>query len=113
MNNPLSIDNIAFSVFDYHLSYVELIGTGFYLWSVWLIAKRRIWTWPVGIVSVLLYMILFYQIRLYSDALEQVYYLAASVYGWWAWSHSRTEEGKILDVNFSSARWLIIWALLS
>src|SRR6185503_5604305 len=113
MSNPFSVDNIAFSVFGYQLSYVELFGTVFYLWSVWLIAKRRIWTWPVGIVSVLLFMMLFYQIRLYSDALEQVYYLGASIYGWWFWSHSPKEDGKILDVSFSSVVWLVVWALLT
>ena len=113
MNDLFSVNNTAFSVFGYQLSYVELFGTGFYLWSVWLIAKRRIWTWPVGIVSVLLYMVLFYQIRLYSDALEQVYYLAASIYGWWSWSHSPNERGTISDVTFSSARWLIAWVLIS
>ncbi|MFZ2359660.1 MAG: nicotinamide mononucleotide transporter family protein [Anaerolineae bacterium] len=57
------------------MSYVELLGTILYLWSVWLIAHRRVLTWPVGIISVLLYMALFYQIRLYADALEQIYYL--------------------------------------
>jgi nicotinamide mononucleotide transporter len=68
------------------MSYIELIGTILYLWSVWLIARKHMLTWPVGIISVLLYMSLFYQIRLYSDALEQVYYLVTSVYGWWWWS---------------------------
>ena len=37
-------------------------------------------TWPIGVGSVVLYMLLFYQIRLYSDTLGQVYYLGASFY---------------------------------
>lgn len=65
-------------------------------------------TWPVGIVSVLLYMALFYQIRLYSDTLEQVYYLLASVYGWWRWSTSRRGRGKAGDFRYSSRRSLIM-----
>lgn len=95
------------------MSYVELFGTVFYLWSVWLIAKRRILTWPVGIVSVLLYMTLFYQIRLYSDALEQVYYLIASGYGWWRWVHSPRDKGTILSVSFSSRGWMLTSLLVS
>ena len=71
--NILSVQNIAFSVLGYPMSYIEFVGTVLYLWSVWLIARRRVLTWPVGIVSVLLYMALFYQIRLYSDSLEQIY----------------------------------------
>lgn len=94
MGNPFDVSTIAFTILDYPLSYIELVGTLLYLWSVWLIARQKILTWPVGIVSVLLYLALFYQIRLYSDALEQIYYLAASAYGWWLWARrGRREEG--------------------
>lgn len=92
--NLLSIDTIAFTLLGYSMSYIELVGTVLYLWSVWLIARRNILTWPVGIVSVFLYMILFYQIQLYSDVIEQIYYLGASVYGWWLWRRSPKGEGK-------------------
>ncbi|MBN8581451.1 MAG: nicotinamide mononucleotide transporter [Anaerolineae bacterium] len=95
------------------MSYVEFIGTVFYLGSVWLIAKRNILTWPVGIISVLLYMALFYQIRLYSDTLEQVYYLGASIYGWWIWYRSPRENGLISDVVYSNINKLIVWALVT
>ena len=100
----LSIDRTFFTVLDYPMSYVEFAGTVLYLWSVWLIARRHMLTWPVGILSVLLYMVLFYQIQLYSDALEQIYYLAASVYGWWLWSHSPRQSYILTDVVFSSRR---------
>jgi nicotinamide mononucleotide transporter len=109
----LSVDNIAFVLLGYPMSYIELIGTVLYLWSVWLIAKRRVLTWPVGIVSVLLYMILFYQIRLYSDAIEQVYYIGASIYGWIVWNHSRNEDGKVTDVTYSNIQSIIFWIMIT
>lgn len=71
MANYLSVDNIAFTVIGYPMSYIEFVGTILYVWSVWLIAKRRMLTWPVGIVSVLSQTILFYQIRLYSTQLSK------------------------------------------
>lgn len=113
MANLLSIENIAFTILGYPMSYIELVGTILYLWSVWLIAKRRVLTWPIGIVSVLLYMTLFYQIRLYSDALEQVYYLGASTYGWWIWNKSSKDEGQISDVKYSYMNRMIIWIVLT
>jgi nicotinamide mononucleotide transporter len=113
MANFLSVDNIAFTVLGYPMSYVEFIGTVLYLWSVWLIAKRNILTWPVGIISVLLYMILFYQIRLYSDTIEQVYYLGASAYGWWVWNKSPKDNGQIADVKYGNSKSLILWAVLT
>lgn len=109
----LSVDNVAFVVFGYPMSYVELIGTVLYLWSVWLISKRRILTWPVGIISVLLYMVLFYQIRLYSDVLEQVYYLGASVYGWIVWNRSIQDDGKIEDVSYGNRSSIAFWIVLT
>ncbi|RPI77423.1 MAG: nicotinamide riboside transporter PnuC [Desulfobacteraceae bacterium] len=86
------------------MSYIELVGTLFYLWSVWLIARRNIWTWPIGILSVSLYLLLFYQIQLYSDAIEQIYYLGASGYGWWRWLKYKQETGSRDRVQFSSSR---------
>lgn len=60
-------------------------------------------------MSVLLYIALFYQIRLYADALEQVYYLAASGYGWWYWSRSRHAPHTLVEVGYSSPQALLIW----
>jgi nicotinamide mononucleotide transporter len=109
----LNVDNIVFTILGYPMSYVEFLGTVMYLWSVWLISKRNILTWPIGIVSVLFYMVLFYQIRLYSDTLEQVYYLGASIFGWWVWNKSPKENGKITDVNFSKPIIIILWVVIT
>ncbi|MDZ8107043.1 MAG: nicotinamide riboside transporter PnuC [Nostoc sp. DedQUE12a] len=108
-----SVNNIAFKVVGYPMSYVELLGTIFYLWSVWLISKKKILTWPIGIVSVLLYMVLFYQIRLYSDAMEQVYYLGVSIYGWWRWSTPKSASGKILNIRYSSPSAIVLAASIT
>jgi nicotinamide mononucleotide transporter len=113
MLNFLSVNNIAFTVLGYPMSYVELFGTILYLWSVWLISKRRMLTWPVGIVSVLLYMVLFYQIRLYSDTIEQVYYLGASIYGWVIWNKSPKDNGQITDVVYSDKQAIILWGVIT
>lgn len=111
----LSVNKIAFTLMGYPMSYIEFCGTLFYLWSVWLMVRRRMLTWPVGIVSVLLYAALFYQIRLYSDALEQLYYLFASVYGWWRWRASVEPGGGARDivVRYSSARSIVASALVT
>ncbi|PHM05571.1 nicotinamide mononucleotide transporter [Nostoc sp. 'Peltigera malacea cyanobiont' DB3992] len=95
------------------MSYVEFLGTIFSLWSVWLISQRKILTWPVGIVSVLLYMVLFYQIRLYADMLEQVYYLVISVYGWWRWITPEPDTGKVLQVRYSPPRKIVLIAAIT
>jgi nicotinamide mononucleotide transporter len=111
-----SVNKIAFTLMGYPMSYIEFCGTLLYLWSVWLMVRRRMLTWPVGILSVLLYAALFYQIRLYSDALEQLYYLFASVYGWWHWRATRGEttgDARRIAVGYSSARGIMSGVLVT
>ena len=104
MCNLFSVDCIWFTVLAYPMSYIEFIGTIFYLLSVWLIARRNMLTWPTEIISVILYMILFYQIRLFSDTLEQVYYLIVSVYGWITWNAVKGQTEEASHFQFSARR---------
>jgi nicotinamide mononucleotide transporter len=80
------INNIFFTVLGYPMSYLEFFGTILNILTVWLVAKKKIWNWPVGIVAVILFASLFYQIRLYSDFLEQIYFLFTGIWGWIVWS---------------------------
>jgi nicotinamide mononucleotide transporter len=113
MGNPFDVNLIAFTVLGYPLSYLELLGTIFNLWSVWLVARQHILNWPVGIIGVLLFLALFYQIRLYSDTLEQVYYLIASAYGWWLWAREGRRKDQLFVPYLSAARTLGLVLLLT
>jgi nicotinamide mononucleotide transporter len=88
----LDIDNTFFVIIGYSMSYVEFFGTIAYLSSVWLVAKKNMLTWPIGIISVILYFILFLQINLYADMVEQMYFLGMSLYGWWYWNKTQIKE---------------------
>jgi nicotinamide mononucleotide transporter len=109
----LSVDAVAFTILGYPLSYIELVGTVLYLLSVWLIARRNILTWPVGIASVILYGLLFYQIRLYADTFEQGYYLIISIYGWWRWGRAEEKSGDSLPVAYSTPREALLAGLVT
>jgi nicotinamide mononucleotide transporter len=114
MPQLFSVETVFFTVLGYPMSYIEFFGTLLYLWSVWLMARGRILTWPVGIVSVLLYMVLFYQIRLYSDTVEQIYYLGASAYGWWRWTaRDRGGRGRVSGLKFSSTAAILTAAAIT
>lgn len=106
--NLLSVESVFCYVLGYPMSYVEFVGTTLYLTSVWMVARRNIWTWPVGIVSVIAFAAIYYQLRLYADALEQIYYVGASLYGWWHWSSSRSAAEPV-EVSYSHHRALLAW----
>jgi nicotinamide mononucleotide transporter len=105
--NILSIETIFLNIGDYPLSYIELIGTIFYFGSVFLISRKNIITWPVGIISVILYGILFYQIRLYSDMLEQSYYLIISIIGWITWN-TKKKNNHPIETMWSSKKGILL-----
>ena len=92
----LSINTIFINIGNYPLSYIECIGTILYFASVFLISRKNILTWPVGILSVILYGILFYQIQLYSDMMEQLYYLVISIIGWITWQKQKNKRNEVM-----------------
>jgi nicotinamide mononucleotide transporter len=83
------INNTLATIFEYQLSYVEFIGTFFGLISVWLAAKQNIGTWPTGLMNVICFFAIFYQVHLYSDMFLQVYFFITSIYGWITWKNQR------------------------
>ncbi|MES2764625.1 MAG: nicotinamide riboside transporter PnuC [Bacteroidota bacterium] len=83
--NLFDINNIFLKVFNYPISYIELIGTLSGLISVWLATKSNIWTWPIGLINVICFFAIFYQIHLYSDMFLQLYFFITSIYGWIIW----------------------------
>nr|WP_086937470.1 nicotinamide riboside transporter PnuC [Thaumasiovibrio occultus] len=105
----LDINNIVFSIAGYPISLLELSGTLFYVTSVWLVAKQNMWTWPTGIISVVLFGFLFYQCQLYADMFEQSYYLGISLYGWVNWwlfnrAANSSTRNDTTDFRYSSPR---------
>ncbi|KAF1013400.1 MAG: Nicotinamide riboside transporter PnuC [Stenotrophomonas maltophilia] len=63
--------------------------------GVWLMARRQLLAWPVGLVSVSLYGLVFAQARLYSDTLLQVAFAAFLAYGCLNWRQHARQEGHI------------------
>ena len=65
---------------------LELIAVIFTLICVWLTTKNKVSSWPIGIIGVILYSILFYQVHLYAEVITQIVFLIQSFYGWYNWA---------------------------
>lgn len=66
---------------------LELVGVVTGVLYVVLNIRQQIWCWPVGLVSVTAYLVVFYDVRLYADMGLQAVYIVLSVYGWYYWLH--------------------------
>ncbi len=76
-------------------SLLETIGVITGILCVYLAAKNNIWSWPIAIVSVGIYIVIFLEAKLYADTGLQVYFLAMNIYGWWFWSRKPADAPKV------------------
>src|SRR5215207_5029405 len=85
------------------MSSIEIVAAIFGVVSVFLSVRQNIWSWPTAIVNVGLYIIVFYDSKLYADTGLQVIYVVLNAYGWYHWLYggkNRTE----LPVSRTSPR---------
>ncbi|QDU87799.1 Nicotinamide riboside transporter PnuC [Pirellulimonas nuda] len=54
---------------------------------VWLTVKQNIWNFPLGLLNVATFCVVFYQSRLFADAGLQVVYFGLGLAGWYLWLH--------------------------
>jgi len=67
------------------MSPLEIAGFVLSVAAVWLTARQHILCWPIGIASVVVYAVVFLEVKLYSDAGLQVVFAVLQVYGWVLW----------------------------
>lgn len=91
----LDIHHTCFEFWGYPMSYIELLGTVSGLAAVWLAARAHIGTWPVSLVNVSAFFVIFFQVNLYSDMLLQIFFFTMSIYGWINWSGERRKEETV------------------
>jgi nicotinamide mononucleotide transporter len=77
-----------------HQSLIEIMGVITGLLCVGLAALNNIWNWPIAIISVGIYIFIFFDSRLYADMGLQVYFMAMNIYGWYYWSQKPASEDK-------------------
>ena len=87
------------------MSPFEIVGVVTGILGVWLTTRQKIWCWPVGLVSVVAFIIVFFEAKLYAAMGLQAIYVVLVLYGWYAWLHGGTGDGELL-VSKIPRRWL-------
>jgi len=75
---------------------LEIIAAISLLCSVVFFTKRKVIGWPIGLIGVGLYSIIFFQQQLYADFILQFIFIVQSLYGWWNWSNHKKDNDKLL-----------------
>ncbi len=102
-------------------NFIEIIGTISGLVFLYLEINQNKWLWPVGLLTSLMFIYVFFVAKLYADMSLQVYYVVISVYGWILWSQGKSNskedmpvvslDKKLFFVLLSSS--VIIYSLIS
>lgn len=66
-------------------NYIELLGAVLGFAYIFFSIRQSILTWPVGLLTSLLYVWVFLVSKLYADMGLQMYYVVISIYGWYEW----------------------------
>jgi nicotinamide mononucleotide transporter len=88
---------------------LEHVAVACGLGNIYLTVRQNIWCWPVGVVMVSLYIYIFFNTKLYSDAGLNVFFLVMQFYGWYQWTRGPVEHARSLSAVTRLSRRGWIW----
>lgn len=65
---------------------LEIAAVMLGLANVGLLVRRSIWNYPFGMAMVALYLLIFWEARLYGESLLQVFFFVVQGWGWYLWA---------------------------
>ena len=93
---------------------VELLGAILGILYIFFSIRQNILTWPTGLLTSVLYVIVFFRARLYADMGLQVYYVVISLYGWYFWlSGKKPDQKKQVPVRITGKKLRLILIIAS
>ena len=104
---------------------IELLGAILGIAYIFFSIRQSIFTWPIGLLTSILYAWVFFVSKLYADMGLQLYYVFISIYGWYEWLYgNKSNKEDTLKVSrltsklgyllllFSILIFFLIWFVL-
>jgi len=79
-------------------NYIEITGAVLGVLFLFFEIKQNWLLWPLGILTSLFYIFIFFQAKFYADMGLQVYYVVISIYGWWYWWRGTSDSDVDLPI---------------
>lgn len=79
------LDSAALHLAGVPVSWAEVLGDITGAACVWLLARKNILTWPLGLLNNVFWGWLFFRAKLYADSSLQGVFFVLGIYGWWQW----------------------------
>lgn len=78
---------------------IEILATILGILCVGLLILRNQWSWPIGLVQVVLQGIVLWNAKLYAETALQGVFWVLQLYGWWAWIASTRNKSTSQSIN--------------
>lgn len=99
----------AFNVFNYPVSFIELISVLSGITGVYLAAKEKIISWPIGLINITTAFFIYFRVQLYSDMFLQCYFFCISIYGWYYWKKEKQEH---IPLKWMTSKERSLWSIV-
>lgn len=73
---------------------IEIIAVITGMLSIWYSYRINILVYPIGMISLALYVFIFIKNGLYANAVINFLYFVISIFGWWNWLRQRTTDNR-------------------
>jgi nicotinamide mononucleotide transporter len=96
-------------LFDQYKTYstlditLEIVAVIFGFLSVWFSKQNKIWVFPTGMVSTLIFVYLLFKWELLGDMLINGYYFIMSIYGWYIWTR-KVDATQVTQISTTTAK---------
>ncbi|WP_412559767.1 nicotinamide riboside transporter PnuC [Winogradskyella sp. MIT101101] len=77
---------------------LEIIAVVFGFLSVWFSKQNKIWVFPTGMLSTIIFVYLLFKWELLGDMMINGYYFIMSVYGWYIWTR-KVDETHVTPIS--------------
>lgn len=95
-------------------NYIELLGAILGIAYIFFSIRQSILTWPIGLLTSVLYVWVFFVSKLYADMGLQMYYVAISIYGWYEWLFgNKTNHSEPIQVSRITLKLSIVLSVIS
>ena len=103
-------------LFDQYKTYstlditLEIVAVIFGFLSVWFSKQNKIWVFPTGMISTLIFVYLLFKWELLGDMMINGYYFIMSIYGWYIWTRKvdKTHVNQISTTTFKEKKISIV-----
>lgn len=82
---------------------LEIIAVVFGFLSVWYSKQNKIWVFPTGMISTIIFVYLLLKWELLGDMMINGYYFLMSVYGWYIWTR-KIDDAHVTPISRATSK---------